>query len=60
MVTGLPGSEAELLELTRTLKSACGTGGTFKGGVLELQGDKRNEVEVVLKARGIPSKRSGG
>jgi translation initiation factor 1 len=60
VITGLPGSEAELLELARALKTACGTGGTLKDGVLELQGDRREAVEGALAARGIPSKRAGG
>jgi translation initiation factor 1 len=60
VITGLPGSEAELTELARALKTACGTGGTLKDGVLELQGDRRDAVEAALAARGIPSKRAGG
>jgi translation initiation factor 1 len=60
LVTGLPGSEQDKAKLARTLKSACGTGGTVKGGVLELQGDHRDAVEVALLARGLESKRAGG
>jgi translation initiation factor 1 len=59
-VTGLPGSEQEKVALARALKSACGTGGTVKGGVLELQGDHRDAVEAALLARGLKSKRAGG
>ena len=60
VVTGLPGSPAELGALAKALKSACGTGGTVKAGVLELQGDHRERVEAALSARGLRSKRSGG
>jgi translation initiation factor 1 len=60
VITGLPGTESELTELARALKTACGTGGTLKDGVLELQGDRREAVEKALAARGIPSKRAGG
>jgi translation initiation factor 1 len=60
LVTGLPGSERDKGELLRTLKSACGTGGTLKGGALELQGDHRDAVEAALLARGLKSKRAGG
>jgi translation initiation factor 1 len=60
VVTGLPGSDAQLAELARTLKVACGTGGTLKDRVLELQGDRREVVETALAAKGIPSKRAGG
>ena len=60
LVTGLPGAEQEKVDLARALKSACGTGGTVKSGVLELQGDHREAVEAALHSRGIKSKRAGG
>ncbi len=60
VVSGLPGGKAEVTELARGLKAACGAGGTVKDGVLELQGDHRDRVEAALAARGLRSKRSGG
>jgi translation initiation factor 1 len=60
VVTGLPGSVREVEELGKSLKSACGTGGTVKDGVLELQGDHRPRVEAYLQSRGLRWKRSGG
>lgn len=60
VVTGLPGTADEITALTKSLKAACGTGGTFKDGALELQGDHRTAVERHLKAKGLKSKRSGG
>ena len=60
VVTGLPGSRAEVAALARSLKSACGAGGTVKDGALELQGDHRDAVEAALAARGVASKRAGG
>jgi translation initiation factor 1 len=60
LVSGLPGPERKLTALLKELKTACGAGGTVKDGILELQGDHRDKVEAVLRARGIPSKRSGG
>ena len=59
-ISGLPGTAAEVLALARSLKSACGAGGTVKGGVIELQGDHRETVEAFLAARGLKSKRAGG
>lgn len=58
VVTGLPAAEGDAL--ARALKAACGAGGTFKDGALELQGDHRDRVEQALRARGLSSKRSGG
>ena len=60
VVTGLPGSADEVEDLARSLKSACGTGGTVKDGALELQGDHRGAVEKALAGRGLKSKRAGG
>ncbi len=60
VVTGLPGSTAEIAALAKALKSACGTGGTVKDRALELQGDQRDKVEAALASRGLKSKRSGG
>lgn len=58
VVTGLPKGQAQAL--APVLKAACGTGGTFKDGVLELQGDHRGRVEEELRTRGLASKRAGG
>src|SRR5262245_5837668 len=60
VVTGLPGTEREVTDLAKALKTACGAGGTVKDGVLELQGDHRPRVEAYLQSRGLRFKRSGG
>jgi translation initiation factor 1 len=60
VVTGLPGKADEAAALAKALKAACSTGGAFKEGVLELQGDHRENVEKALLARGLKSKRAGG
>jgi translation initiation factor 1 len=60
VVTGFPGTEAAAAGLARELKSACGAGGTYKDGAMELQGDHRGRVEAALRQRGLKSKRAGG
>ena len=60
VVTGLNLDEVALIALSRRLKSACGTGGTVKGGALEFQGDHRDELASLLAQEGIESKRAGG
>jgi translation initiation factor 1 len=60
VVTGFPGTEAEAARLARELKAACGAGGTYKNGSMELQGDHRDRVEDSLRQRGLKSKRAGG
>lgn len=58
IVTGLP--ERELAEVARTLKRMCGSGGTAKNGVLEIQGDHRDKVVAHLQALGKTVKKAGG
>ena len=60
LVSGLLGTPQQLSRLLKELKSACGAGGTFKDGVVVLQGDQRQKIESFLRARNIPSKRAGG
>jgi translation initiation factor 1 len=60
VVTGLPGNADQVGTLAKALKSACSTGGAFKDGVLELQGDHRSKLETLLADRGLKSKRAGG
>jgi translation initiation factor 1 len=46
--------------LARQLKAACGSGGTAKEGVVEVQGDHCEKVLALLKAQGHRVKRAGG
>ena len=56
LVLGLAGSEADLAALAKALKSACGTGGTMKDGIVELQGDHRASAQAALAARGLKAR----
>lgn len=60
VITGLPLAEEALLDLARELKQRCGTGGTVKDGVIEIQGDHRDALVEELSRRGYAAKRSGG
>lgn len=60
LITGLPSSDDELKDLARELKQKCGSGGTVKDGVVEIQGDHRDVLVAELTARGYTVKRSGG
>ena len=60
VVRGLPLAEPELAALGKRLRSACGSGGTCKDGVLELQGDHVQRVMAWLQAQGHRVKRVGG
>ena len=60
VVAGLPGSPASLSQLTSELKRLCGTGGTLRGELIELQGDVRERLKVELERRGYRVKLAGG
>jgi translation initiation factor 1 len=60
VVKGLLLDAAALTEMGKQLKTACGTGGTVKDGVIEIQGDHCERVMQVLKAQGYSVKRAGG
>jgi len=60
VITGLPLDQEGLLSLAKELKQKCGTGGTVKDGIIEIQGDHRDKLMNELQARGYSVKRSGG
>jgi translation initiation factor 1 len=60
LITGLPLDEDELQRLAKELKQKCGTGGTVKNGVIEIQGDHRVIIVDELKDRGYSARISGG
>jgi translation initiation factor 1 len=60
VIDSLGGSRETLEEVARALKEACGTGGTVKGGSIELQGDHRERAAAALSARGYRPRLAGG
>lgn len=60
LVTGIPLAEKELKAFAKVLKAKCGTGGTVKDGVVEIQGDQRDILVPLLQAKGWTVKRAGG
>lgn len=60
LVTGVPLQDNELKALAKVLKAKCGTGGTVKDGVIEIQGDQRDLLVPLLEAKGWQVKRAGG
>ena len=60
LVTGVPLPPAELAKLGKELKKKCGTGGTVRGAIIEIQGDHRDRLVTELRKRGWAVKRVGG
>ncbi|MFP3977685.1 translation initiation factor Sui1 [Marinobacter sp. KMM 10035] len=60
LVTGIPMDDKELKAYAKVLKAKCGTGGTVKDGVVEIQGDHRDVLVPLLEQKGWIVKRSGG
>ncbi len=59
-VRGLALDAIALAVLAKQLKAVCGSGGTAKEGVIEVQGDHVDAVLAALSKRGYVAKRSGG
>jgi len=60
LLKGLALSEPDLAALCKTLKQACGTGGTVKEGVIEIQGEQREKIAGLLTKLGYKVKVAGG
>jgi translation initiation factor 1 len=61
LVAGLSGLDATGLHaLASDLKRLCGTGGTVRGELIEIQGDVRERIKAELERRGYTVKIAGG
>jgi translation initiation factor 1 len=55
VIEGIDGKEIDLRELMKKLKSQLACGGTVKNGVIELQGEHRQNVRKALIQAGFAS-----
>jgi len=60
LVKNLALSADDLKSLATKLKQECGTGGTIKDGVIEIQGEQRQKIADVLQKLGYKVKIAGG
>ena len=59
-IDGVPLASDALAQLAGELKRACGTGGTVRDYVIEIQGDHRSAIVSELEKRGYTMKLAGG
>lgn len=60
LIRGIALADKELKALAKKLKAKCGTGGTVKDGVIEIQGDQRDLLVAELSQQGYTVKKAGG
>ena len=60
VIKGLELNQLDAKKLLKKLKIVCGTGGTLKGALLELQGDQISKAQEFLFKEGFMPKQSGG
>lgn len=60
LVSGITLPDKDLDALGKQLKASCGSGGTVKDGVIEVQGDHIDRIVALLTAQGYKAKRAGG
>jgi translation initiation factor 1 len=60
LLKGLMLTESDLTALAKAIKQVCGTGGTVKDGVIEIQGEQREKIAELLKKLGYKVKMAGG
>lgn len=59
-ISGIPCDKSELTTLAKRLKKQCGSGGTVKDEVIEIQGDHRDSLVKILAGIGYTVKKAGG
>jgi translation initiation factor 1 len=59
IIDGIIGNEKELKVLAKEIKKQCGTGGSVKEGLIEIQGDMRDFLFTFLQQKGYKVKKAG-
>ena len=60
IIEGYEGNDEDFKILAKEIKTKLSVGGSFKDGAILIQGDYRDKIMVILKAKGFKTKRVGG
>jgi len=60
LIQGLVHTENEFKTLTQKVKQHCGSGGAYKEGTIEIQGDHRDRLAIYLQSLGYRIRKVGG
>ena len=60
LVKNLTLTPTDMKALAKKLKAACGSGGTVKGSIIEIQGEHREKIAAALETMGYKVKIAGG
>ncbi len=60
LIEGFEGTDADLKNLSKKIKTTLGIGGSEKDGIIIIQGDNRDKIMKILQDLGYKTKRVGG
>lgn len=60
LIEGFEGSEEDLKQISKKIKTTLGIGGSEKDGIIVIQGDNRDKIMKILQEMGYKTKRVGG
>ena len=60
LIEGFEGTEEELKQISKKIKTTLGIGGSEKDGIIVIKGDNRDKIMKILQDMGYKTKRVGG